>query len=126
MCCQNSGLIAIKLNIYIEVLHTFVINSRKVVFQLDDEDEEPEFRHSLSTTFPAPMPWPPAIVSQQNQIQNEQNASGKKKKPGIIYLSSIPTDYNVARTITFFSQFGKVGRVVLQPGEFNAIVGTIP
>ena len=72
------------------------------------------------------MPWPPAIVSQQNQIQNEQNASGKKKKPGIIYLSSIPTDYNVARTITFFSQFGKVGRVFLQPGEFNAIVGTIP
>ena len=51
---------------------------------------------------------------------------GKKKKTGIIDLSSIPTDYNVARTITFFSQFGKVGRVFLQPGEFNAIVGTIP
>ena len=41
--------------------------------------------------------------------------SGKKKKAGIIYLSSIPTGFNVARTITFFSQFGLVGRVFLQP-----------
>ena len=32
--------------------------------QLDDDDdeEEEEFRRS---SFPAPMPWPPAIVSQQ-------------------------------------------------------------
>jgi hypothetical protein len=44
------------------------------------------------------------------------NDSGKKKKPGIVYLSSIPAGFNVARTITFFSQFGKIGRVFLQPG----------
>jgi ESF2/ABP1 family protein len=54
-------------------------------------------------------------VSQQNQ-QSELTSSGKKKKPGIVYLSSIPAGYNVARTISFFSQFGKVGRVFLQPG----------
>jgi ESF2/ABP1 family protein len=39
----------------------------------------------------------------------------KKKKPGIIYLSSIPPGFNVSCTIAFFSQFGKVGRVFLQP-----------
>ena len=42
----------------------------------------------------------------------------KKKKPGIIYLSSIPPGFNVSCTIAFFSQFGKVGRVFLQPGKF--------
>ena len=41
----------------------------------------------------------------------------KKKKPGIIYLSSIPPGFNVSCTIAFFSQFGKVGRVFLQPGK---------
>ena len=42
-----------------------------------------------------------------------------KKKPGIIYLSSIPPGFNVSCTIGFFSQFGKVGRVFLQPGIFT-------
>jgi len=40
---------------------------------------------------------------------------GRKKKPGIIFLSSIPTGMNVSQTTSFFSEFGKVGRVFLQP-----------
>ena len=92
-------------------------------FQVDDDYDDDdvgvdELRHH-PLSYPAPIPWPPAIVSPQNQQQqNDQSGSGKKKKkPGIVYLSSIPTGYNVTRTITFFSQFGKVGRVFLQPGK---------
>lgn len=40
---------------------------------------------------------------------------GRKKKPGIIFLSSIPLGMNVSQTTSFFSDFGKVGRVFLQP-----------
>jgi len=49
-----------------------------------------------------------------------------KLKPGIIYLSTVPNGYNVSQTTAFFSEFGRVGRVFLQPekndrkpGKFN-------
>ena len=32
-----------------------------------------------------------------------------------MYLSSIPPGFNVSRTTSFFAQFGRVGRVFLQP-----------
>jgi len=38
-----------------------------------------------------------------------------KNKPGIIYLSKVPTGFNVSQTTTFFSEYGRVGRVFLQP-----------
>jgi ESF2/ABP1 family protein len=38
----------------------------------------------------------------------------KKRKPGIIYLSSVPDGMNVSRTTSFFAEFGRVGRVYLQ------------
>jgi len=41
----------------------------------------------------------------------------KKRKPGIVFLSTIPPGYNVSQTTTFFSQFGRVGRVFLKPDE---------
>ncbi len=37
------------------------------------------------------------------------------RKPGILYLSSIPPGFNVSQTTLFFAQFGQVGRVFLQP-----------
>jgi len=39
----------------------------------------------------------------------------RRKKPGIIFLSSIPHGMNVSQTTQYFCQFGKVGRVFLQP-----------
>jgi len=52
----------------------------------------------------------------------------KKKKPGVIYLSSVPDGMNVTQTTAFFSEFGRVGRVFLQPdktdkqkGKFNRV-----
>ena len=54
--------------------------------------------------------WPPQNISMA--VPDKSN----KKKPGIIFLSSIPPGFNVSTSIAFFSQFGKVGRVFLQPG----------
>merc|ERR1712130_766993 len=52
----------------------------------------------------------------------------KKKKPGVIFLSSVPDGMNVTQTTAFFSEFGRVGRVFLQPnktdkqkGKFNRV-----
>jgi len=53
--------------------------------------------------------WPPQNIPLT--VTDKSN----KKKPGIIFLSSIPPGFNVTTTIAFFSQFGKVGRVFLQP-----------
>ena len=62
--------------------------------------------------------WPPPGVESVTQGEDDRKAKGgKKRKPGIIYLSSIPNGYNVSRTTGFFSQFGRVGRVFLQPGN---------
>ena len=47
---------------------------------------------------------------------NTVNMERSKSKPGIIYLSSIPHGFNVSQTTAFFSEFGRVGRVFLQPG----------
>ena len=64
------------------------------------------------------MTWPPAVAVNSNHPELIAAASnGKKKKPGIIYLSSIPQGFNVSRTTGFFAQYGRVGRVYLQPGR---------
>jgi len=53
--------------------------------------------------------WPPQNIPLA--VPDKSN----KKKPGIIFLSSIPPGFNVTTSIAFFSQFGKIGRVFLQP-----------
>ena len=61
------------------------------------------------------------IENNDDDEEEDEKAKTRKKplenKPGIIYLSTIPPDFNVSRTTEFFSQFGSVGRVFLQPGE---------
>lgn len=39
----------------------------------------------------------------------------KKKKPGIIYLSSVPEGMSVNAMVSYFAQFGQVGRTYLVP-----------
>ena len=70
-----------------------------------DQDEEDNYMEDN---------WPP-----QNIPMACPDKSVNKKKPGIVYLSSIPPGFNVSTSIAFFSQFGKVGRVFLQPGKFS-------
>ncbi|XP_067009096.2 activator of basal transcription 1 [Anabrus simplex] len=51
----------------------------------------------------------PAISSRQDQL--------KKRKRGIIYISTIPPYMTVTKITEIFSQYGEVGRVFLQPAE---------
>merc|ERR1711913_83596 len=48
-----------------------------------------------------------------DMLNTEEEA--RRKKPGIIFLSSIPQGMNVSQTTQYFCQFGKVARVFLQP-----------
>ncbi len=41
--------------------------------------------------------------------------SGEDKEPGIIYLSRIPPYMKPLKVRHIFSQYGKVGRIFLQP-----------
>lgn len=71
---------------------------------LDQEDIVQDHDHFMEDNWP-PQNIPMAVPDKAS-----------KKKPGIIFLSSIPPGFNVSTSIAFFSQFGKVGRVFLQPG----------
>ena len=102
------------------VVHT----ESRMSFEFDDEDSEMDDQElEDGSILDGPFDlgssnfcWPPPGV--ENIIQNDDRKlkDDKKRKPGIIYLSSIPIGYNVSRTTGFFSQFGRVGRVFLQPG----------
>jgi len=61
----------------------------------------------------------------QENISDRINLASinKKRKPGIIYLSSVPAGMNVSQTTTFFSEFGKVGRIFLQPDKLDKKTG---
>lgn len=43
----------------------------------------------------------------------------KKKKRGIIYISSIPKYMNVTILREMLSQYAKIGRIFLQPGKLS-------
>ena len=80
----------------------------------EDEDQDNNQATSEIETMDEAMAasnWPPQNIPLA--VPGDKN----KKKPGIIFLSSIPPGFNVSCTIAFFSQFGKVGRVFLQPGK---------
>ncbi len=81
---------------------------------LDHDDSEENAFDPIEQEYqllPTPT-WPPTNISNA-----ASNSASSKKKPGIVFLSSIPPGFNVSSTIGFFSQFGKVGRVFLQPGK---------
>lgn len=44
----------------------------------------------------------------------------KKKKRGIIYISSIPKYMNVTILREMLSQYAKIGRIFLQPGKLSS------
>ena len=46
---------------------------------------------------------------------SQDEKDGKLKKPGVIYLSTIPTKMNVKIIREYFANFGSVGRIYLEP-----------
>ncbi|TRY72115.1 hypothetical protein TCAL_10596 [Tigriopus californicus] len=80
----------------------------------EDDDIEDEDAPSMEESVPVSAHTsPPLRVSGRTSEQRPV----RKKKPGIIYLSSIPPGFNVTRTTEFFSAMGKIGRVFLQPDK---------
>ncbi|XP_031627023.1 pre-rRNA-processing protein esf2-like [Contarinia nasturtii] len=62
----------------------------------------------------------------KNDSENEDEEAGpsdkpeKKKKRGIIYISSIPKYMNVTILREMLGEYAKIGRVFLQPGKLSA------
>lgn len=56
-----------------------------------------------------------ALLSQNGEHSMEKKP--KRRKPGIVYLSSIPPNMNVAKIREYFSRFGALDRVYLQAAE---------
>lgn len=52
------------------------------------------------------------LLSQNGDQSMEKRP--KRRKPGIVYLSSIPPNMNVAKIREYFSRFGALDRVFLQ------------
>ena len=55
----------------------------------------------------------PVDSSTESDTEVETTASHQKKtvtsqKPGIVYLSTVPTGFNVSQTTTFFTEFGRL------------------
>jgi len=108
------------------VIHT----ESRMSFEFDDEDSEMDDQDVedgsiLDGPFDlgsSNFSWPPPGVENVTRNEERKLKEDKKRKPGIIYLSSIPIGYNVSRTTGFFSQYGRVGRVFLQPGKTLSIV----
>ena len=95
---------------------------------LTEEDEGVASRHSPPSPFGL-VPRPPHMGSEDDEDEDEfdkrlghahadddRPSKERRRKPGILFLSSIPHGYNVSMTTSFFSQFGQVGRVFLKPG----------
>lgn len=60
-------------------------------------------------------------LEEKKEAKEGQKESGEKeKKPGVVYMSRIPTKMNVKLIREYMSRFGKVGRVYLEPkGNIN-------
>jgi len=56
---------------------------------------------------------------EENKVDLKSLNTVNKKKPGIIYLESVPAGFNVSQTTSFFSEFGRVGRIFLNPGKMD-------
>lgn len=54
--------------------------------------------------------------------KNDLLVNEKKKKRGIIYLSSIPKFMNVTKVREIFSEYGKIDRVYLQLAPRGKII----
>lgn len=62
-------------------------------------------------------------INDNDSTQNEQTQPIRKKKRGIIYLSSIPKYMNVTMAREIFGRYAEVGRVFLQPEKSTQATG---
>ncbi|CAL4068529.1 unnamed protein product, partial [Meganyctiphanes norvegica] len=60
-------------------------------------------------------------IEENEGQENEKKV--KKRKPGIIYLSSIPANMNVSQIRKYFSDYGQLNRVFLQAASKDKMKG---
>lgn len=60
---------------------------------------------------------PQASTADCTLSDEDTEPTPKRRKPGIIYLSIIPPNMNVADVRDYFSNFGEVDRMFLQAGN---------
>ncbi|RNA13666.1 activator of basal transcription 1-like [Brachionus plicatilis] len=56
-------------------------------------------------------------TTNESEDENEVNSKGKKNTAGVLYLSRIPNRMNVKIIREYFSNFGQVERIYLEPME---------
>uniref|UniRef100_A0A336MAR9 Activator of basal transcription 1 n=1 Tax=Culicoides sonorensis TaxID=179676 RepID=A0A336MAR9_CULSO len=78
----------------------------KVLSDADDDDENEDVNEENSEKQEV-----------NGKTPKENGKSQKKRKPGIIYISSIPKHMNVTLIREYLSPFGDLGRVFLQPDK---------
>lgn len=54
------------------------------------------------------------------KVSSSGSVAVKKRKKGIIYISNIPKHMNVTRLKEILGEFGKIGRVYLQPEKVSS------
>jgi RNA recognition motif-containing protein len=57
------------------------------------------------------------IEEEEDEIEDEKAENAKRRKPGLVYLSTIPPRMNVQQLREYFARFGEIGRVYLQPED---------
>lgn len=80
-------------------------NSNDEDQEMDSEEEEDSGKHDVDAAGPS------GLDAAERQL--------KKKKRGIIYISSIPKYMNVTILREMLSQYAKIGRIFLQPGKLS-------
>merc|ERR1719342_127389 len=63
------------------------------------------------------------IQDTEGNAEQETENKVKRRKPGIIYLSSIPSSMNVSQIRKYFSDYGQVDRVFLQSASKDKMKG---
>lgn len=79
--------------------------------EMDSDNEENSNKHDAVTAGPSGS--------------DAAERPPKKKKRGIIYISSIPKYMNVTILREMLSQHAKIGRIFLQPGKLSGELNSI-
>lgn len=91
------------------------------------KDRKEESDDSIGSTEDVNMEQDHSAQENSDNAENEplagpsgvgtSKSTEKKKKKGIIYISSIPKHMNVAILRHMLGQYAQVGRIFLQPGK---------
>lgn len=107
-------------------MKTKVKSKRKPIAEPVITESSDEAEDEMLVDDTAEQPDADAHESVEGEEETEAGPSGsadtdaKKKKKGIIYLSSIPKFMNVTILRELLSEYAAIGRIFLQPGKLSS------